>query len=105
MDHLKNPQANATGVGHQNSFNTTKSYNPTHKTTHKTTCTDEPEILRWLSPLEPRTRHEDVRTRRQDGLGSWFLQTDDFIRWSEDKSSKATLFCSGNPGVGKTYLR
>ena len=64
------------------------------------------QILEWLSPLEPRLRHQDVRTRRLDGLGDWFLQIEDFVNWcdGEDGSSMATLFCSGAPGAGKTYL-
>ena len=28
------------------------------------------EILAWLSPLEPRTRHQDVRTHRADNVGN-----------------------------------
>ena len=108
IDHSKNLQANTTGAGHQNSFNATKSYNTTYNTTYNSTPTDEqPEILKWLSPLESDARHEDVRNRRQDGLGDWFLQTQGFIKWRdcEDEWSKATLSCSGNPGVGKTFLR
>ena len=92
-----------TGTGHKNSFNVIDSYN----TNYNTTYMDEyPQILEWLSPLEPRLRHQDVRTRRLDGLGDWFLQKDDFINWreSEDGSSMSALFCSGAPGAGKTYL-
>ena len=65
------------------------------------------QILEWLSPLEPRLRHHDVRTRRMDGLGGWFLEKDEFINWrdGEDESTISTIFCSGAPGAGKTYLR
>ena len=65
------------------------------------------ELLNWLSPLQPHARHNDVRARRQDGLGEWFLQANEFLRWrdGEGEFGKATLFCSGNPGVGKTFLR
>jgi len=40
-------------------------------------------------------------------IREWFLQTDEFLRWrdGEGESGKATLFCSGNPGVGKTFIR
>ena len=92
-------QPTATGPSYSNSFNVINSYN--------TPCEDEnPQILEWLSPLEPRLRHQDVRTRRLDGLGDWFLQKDDFVNWraGEDGSSKTTLFCSGAPGAGRTYL-
>ena len=63
--------------------------------------------LDWLSPLQPRTRQNDVRGGMQDGLGEWFLQSDEFLRWRDKggESRKTTLFCSGYPGVGKTFLR
>jgi len=93
-------QPSNTGTGHENSFNVTNSYNITY-------VDENPQILAWLSPLEPHLRHQDVRTRRLDGLGDWFLQKEDFINWrgGEDGSTMATLFCSGTPGAGKTYLR
>ena len=93
------PHPTVTGAGHNNSFNVINS--------HNTTYVDESaKILEWLSKLEPRLRHQDVRTRRLDGVGDWFLQKDDFINWrgGEDGSTMSTLFCSGAPGVGKTYL-
>jgi len=97
-------QPTDTGIGHQSSFNVTNSYNTNYNTTY---VDENAQILAWLSPLEPRLRHQDVRTRRLDGLGNWFLGTEDFISWREggDGSSMATLFCSGAPGAGKTYLR
>ena len=93
-------QSTATGTGHNNSFNVTNSYNTTY-------VDENSQILEWLSPLEPRLRHQDVRTRRLDGVGDWFLQKDEFINWrdDEDGSTMSTLFCSGAPGAGKTYLR
>ena len=70
---------------------------------------ERPEILAWLSPLEPRIRHQDLRTRRADNVGEWLLRTDEFERWcndaEEDGSEHATLFCYGDPAVGKTYFR
>jgi len=103
MDPSAHIQPTARGPGHENSFNVTNSYN----TNYNTTYVDESAmILEWLSPLEPRLRHQDVRTRRLDGLGDWFLQKDDFVNWRDGMggSSMATLFCSGAPGAGKTYL-
>jgi len=102
MDPSRQLEPNATGTGHINSFNQINSNNT------NITCVDEKaKVLNWLSPLQPHVRHNDVRNRRQDGLGEWFLQTDEFLRWrdGEGESGKATLFCSGNPGVGKTFLR
>ena len=63
--------------------------------------------MRWLSPLEPGNRHDGVRTSRLAGVGNWLLETSKFREWrgGEGGCDKAVLFCSGNPGVGKTYLR
>jgi len=104
MDPSTHPEPNATGTGHISSFNQINSNNTT---TNITYVDEKAKVLNWLSPLQPLVRHNDVRARRQDGLGEWYLQTDEFLRWrdGEGESSKATLFCSGNPGVGKTFLR
>ena len=90
------------GDGNANCGNITGSYN-----TSITYADKRAKLLNWLSPLQPRVRHNDVRGRREDGIGEWFLQTDEFRRWRDGKGEfdKATLFCSGNPGVGKTFLR
>ena len=70
---------------------------------------EKSEILAWLSPLEPRIRHQHLRTRRADNVGEWLLQTDEFQRWCDGSqevgSEHAALFCCGGPAVGKTYLR
>ena len=74
-----------------------------------TVVDDRPNILAWLSPLDPRVRHQDIRDRRVENVGEWLLQTEEFKSWcteSEDsKSGGAVLFCYGDPGVGKTYIR
>jgi len=83
-----------------NSFNTTY-INPT-------VADDRPDILAWLSPLDPKLRHQDIRDRRVENIGEWVLQTEEFRSWytgSEgDQSDNAVLFCYGGPGVGKTYI-
>jgi len=68
--------------------------------------TQDAPIMRWLSPLELRNRHQGVCTERSDGLGNWLVETTEFREWrcSVDGAGKV-LFCSGNPGVSKTYLR
>jgi len=67
------------------------------------------QILEWLSPLEPNRRHHSVRNERIDVVGNWFLETDEFRKWSGacggDGCDPQVLFCYGDPGVGKTYLR
>jgi len=82
--------------------NIDKSYNTTFNSSD-----EDAQIMRWLSPLEPNNRHQGVRNDRFDGIGGWFLETREFREWrsSEGGADKAILFCSGSPGVGKTYLR
>ena len=73
-----------------------------------TGISDEDNRIRaWLSPLNPEYRHQDVRANRLDGMGNWVLETNEFREWSsgEDGYRGRVLFCSGGPGVGKTYLR
>ena len=65
---------------------------------------EDAQIMRWLSPLEASNRHQGVRTGRFGGVGDWLLETSEFQYW-RDGADRAVLFCSGNPGVGKTYLR
>jgi len=78
-----------------NSFNSTAHY-------------DRSEILMWLSPLEPRARHQDIGAQRVDNIGAWLLETAEFRRWykgsGEDECYHPTLFCHGDPGVGKSYI-
>jgi len=91
------------GNSNVNSGNITDSFNNT--TIYKSE--GDAQIMRWLSPLEPGNRHDGVRTSRFVGVGDWFLETSEFQEWKgeEGGADKAVLFCSGNPGVGKTYLR
>ena len=85
-----------------NCFNTNHNYNIT-------VTDDRSKILTWLSPLEPRLRHSDIVSRRVRNVGDWLLQTEEFRSWrsggDQGESQKAAIFCSGNPGVGKTYIR
>jgi len=68
---------------------------------------EDAQIMRWLSPLEPNKRHEGVRADRFEGVRDWLLEAREWWEWrgSDGGADKALLFCSGNPGVGKTYLR
>jgi len=83
-----------------NAFNITNSFN--------TTPDDRSEILEWLSPLEPRVRHRDIGSQRVDSIGAWLLESTEFRRWNtgsvDDGAYHPTLFCDGNPGVGKSYI-
>ena len=105
-------------ISNTNSLNTTGSQN--HNTnslnnnihcfnTNISVADDRAKILTWLSPLEPNLRHYDLQTRRVINVGNWLLQTEEFRNWKggdgQGGSQKATIFCSGNPGVGKTCIR
>ena len=74
-----------------------------------TVADERSQILAWLSPLEPRIRHHDIRTRRVNDVGDWLLQTGEYRNWSGGihggGSDGAALFCYGGLGVGKTYIR
>jgi len=96
---------NSFGNGNVNCNNVTNSHNSV--TVNKIIADENPEIMQWLSPLDPRGRHQDVRTDRVDGVGNWLLETSEFRGWrsSEGGADKAVLFSYGNPGVGKTYIR
>ena len=74
-----------------------------------TVTSDRPNILAWLSPLDPRSRHQDIQGRRVENIGEWLLQTEEFGSWYTSSEGGASdfevLFCYGGPGVGKTYIR
>jgi len=90
------------GDGNSNCGNISRSFNNTFYM-----LDEDAQIMRWLSPLEPNDRHQGVRTDRFDGVGDWLLETAEWREWRETQGGAegAVLFCSGNPGVGKTYLR
>ena len=83
-----------------NSFNVSNNF---------TIADDRSNILTWLSPLDPKSRHQDIQDRRVGNIGEWLLQTEEFRNWqaggAEGESDHAVLFCYGDPGVGKTYIR
>jgi hypothetical protein len=66
------------------------------------------ELLQWLSTLEPQKRHQDIRAKRFEGTGEWFLQLTRFQNWrksSSDQDRAEQVFgCYGIPGAGKTVI-
>ena len=99
-----------------NSFNSTyinsTFINQTYTNTPYTNSTivdDRAGILAWLSPLDQKLRHQDIRDRRIENVGEWVLETEEFRRWyagtKGDGNEKAVLFFYGDPGVGKTHIR
>jgi len=92
------------GDSNSNVGNVSNSYNNTINVTIEE---ESLQIQEWLSPLEPRKRHQDVRNRRLAGVGEWVLQRSEFESWcgGQDGSVNPTLLCYGGQGVGKTYIR
>jgi len=74
-----------------------------------TAADDRSDILAWLSPLEPRLRHKDIQESRVESVGEWLLETEKFKSWHAScggsESNNAVLFCYGDPGVGKTFIK
>ena len=74
-----------------------------------TVADDLSALLTWLSPLDPGLRHSDIQERRVEDVGGWLMETKEFRTWSGlsggGASDEPVLFCYGNPGVGKTFVR
>ena len=103
MERITNTQSFFSG--NINSGNVTNSYNNT--ITLSRTDDEDNQIKQWLSPLEPRCRHQSVQANRVDGVGGWILKKAEFREWSGSRGvpNRRVLFCYGHPGVGKTHLR
>ena len=91
------------GSGNVDCGNVTNSHNIT---VNKTDDEDN-QIKQWLSPLEPRYRHQSVQADRVNCVGGWLLERKEFRKWSDSQGApkQAVLFCYGDPGVGKTHIR
>jgi len=74
-----------------------------------TAAEDQSKILAWLSPLNPGVWHQDIRNSRIENVGGWVLETEEFRSWYTGSrgsaSDNAVLFCYGDPGAGKTFIR
>ena len=60
-------------------------------------------IIDWLSSLSKvsfTNKHHDCLSRRQEGTGSWILESVEFKSWVQGKGK--LLWCSGMPGAGKS---
>ena len=70
---------------------------------------DRSDIIAWLSPLEPELRHKDIQESRVGSVGEWVFETEEFKSWyagsGRSESDNAFLFCYGDPGAGKTFIR
>jgi Cdc6-like AAA superfamily ATPase len=57
-------------------------------------------LLEWISRSDYPAQQSTLITERREGTGQWFLTAPEMIRWKNEV--KATLFCPGIPGGGKT---
>ncbi|KAI5816225.1 hypothetical protein BZA77DRAFT_247284, partial [Pyronema omphalodes] len=61
-------------------------------------------LLKWISPLDPQTRHKYLQSKRVPQTGNWFLKTEEFRKWRDDSGGVKILGCYGVPGAGKTFI-
>lgn len=64
------------------------------------------QALEWLSPLDPSTKHEEIKFARVNGTCEWIYSDDDFQSWVKNPPSGhlASARCwIGDPGQGKTF--
>ena len=59
------------------------------------------DIRRWLSAPDPSVNHNRASHSRQGSTGSWFLKSEAFTRWQQQK---LITWLYGIPGCGKTVL-
>ena len=107
MDRIPNIQSFCSGnINSWNNYNNTITLYGEAITVNATEDEDN-KIKQWLSSLEPQDRHQSVQANRVDGVGGWFLESDEFREWSGSRgvTNRSVLFCYGHPGVGKTHLR
>jgi len=90
-------------------LNSLNSYTAINVLNNFVTADHRSDILEWLSPLNPKSRHQDIQERRVENIGEWLLQTEEFRIWHAESGAgdpdNAALFCYGDPGVGKTFIR
>ena len=84
--------------------------NSLNTTVNNSTVADHgSNILAWLSPLDPKLRHQEIQDHRVEDAGEWPLQTEEFRSWytgsGGGETDNAVLLCCGDPGVGKTFIR
>ena len=61
------------------------------------------KVVDWFSPLSFGDQHNDVLSRRCEGTGKWLFETREASEWLTS-AGKASLWCSGIPGAGKTTI-
>ncbi|KAF8883103.1 hypothetical protein BD779DRAFT_1626420 [Infundibulicybe gibba] len=62
------------------------------------------ELVKWLSPLDFGEKHNMLFEKRARDTGEWFLKDSKFLAWRRGDTGYKTLWCPGNPGVGKSVM-
>jgi Cdc6-like AAA superfamily ATPase len=62
---------------------------------------EEERILDWL-PTVDYDPQQSIFSKLEQGTGQWFLNSSGYRDWL--KTDKQTLFCTGIPGAGKTFI-
>jgi Cdc6-like AAA superfamily ATPase len=62
---------------------------------------EEERILDWL-PTVDYDPQQSIFSKLEQGTGQWFLNSAGYRDWLE--TDKQTLFCTGIPGAGKTFI-
>jgi len=61
-----------------NCGNVNNSYNNVWNNCDISVADEKRAILEWISPLEPRERHQAIGMDRMPGVGDWLLDTKEF---------------------------
>ncbi|RPA90482.1 hypothetical protein L873DRAFT_437082 [Choiromyces venosus 120613-1] len=56
------------------SFNSNSCNKIVNNIVNNTVAHDKPQLLQWLSPLQPQKRHKHLCNNRHDGLGEWIFE-------------------------------
>lgn len=60
------------------------------------------KVINWITPVDYSLNQAAFANQCQKNTGQWILDSAEFQTWLQDK--KATLFCTGIPGAGKTII-
>jgi hypothetical protein len=54
------------------------------------------DVLNWLSSMDSKSKHNEIKSKRVKGSGKWLLESEKFVNWLKESSSM--LYCKG-PGT------
>ena len=62
------------------------------------------EILSWVSGYPYFKKHNDIRSQRAEGTGTWLLERVEYKNWRDELTFPNILWCHGVQGSGKSIL-